>query len=111
MCIQRDQGSLRDAQEDHIDLDRHFAEFDPKLKGEAGDYSFWLANIVGTKSWSDLLNQRCTVVVAEAGNGKTAEMQDRTRKLRAAGAHAFFCRLDVHRQLWLLTFLTRTGGP
>ena len=82
----------------HIDLDRRFTEFDPNLKGEADEYSFALSDL-GLKRWSDILAQPCTVIVAEAGNGKTAEMEDRTLKLRKDGESSFFCRLEVLAKL------------
>src|SRR5215470_4600325 len=82
--------------EDYIFLDRRFVEFDPKVEGERDNYSFAIASLFsGAKSWQQILEQPCTVIVAEAGNGKTAELRYQTIALREDGKAAFFGNLGL----------------
>lgn len=83
--------------QDCIQLDRKFVEFDERLQaGERDDFLFELSSSskIG-KSWSDILKNHCTVILAEAGSGKTAELQAQTERLRSEGQSAFFCRLEI----------------
>lgn len=84
---------------DYVELDRRFVPFDAKESGEHDTYAHLWASNFGSKSWNDILANRCTVIVAEALNGKTTEMQQRTHALRKAGTPAFFCRLDFLAQV------------
>ena len=83
--------------QDYIQLDRKFVEFDERLQaGENDDFLFGLnlSSKIG-KSWSDILKNRCTVILAEAGSGKTTELRIQTERLRSEGQAAFFCRLEI----------------
>jgi len=44
-----------------------------------------LSSSFGSKTWNGVLANRCTVIIAEALNGKTTEMQQRTHARRKAG--------------------------
>jgi hypothetical protein len=44
-------------------------------------------------AWSDLLAQRCVVVLGEGGMGKTTEFQAQSANRRQEGDFAFFCEL------------------
>jgi len=44
--------------------------------------------------WSELLECSRVVILAEAGTGKTYELRETARKLRAEGKTAFFCRIE-----------------
>ena len=83
--------------QDYIQLDRKFVEFDERLQaGESDDslFAFDLSSKIG-KSWSDILKNRCTVILAEAGSGKTTELRAQTERLRSEGQSVFFCRLEI----------------
>ena len=83
--------------QDYIQLDRKFIEFDERLQAwENTDFLFALdlSSQIG-KSWSDILKNRCTVILAEAGSGKTTELRAQTERLRSEGQSAFFCRLEM----------------
>ena len=83
--------------QDYIQLDRKFVEFDERLQaGERDDFLFGLnlSSAMG-KPWSDILNNRCAVILAEAGSGKTTELRAQTERLRSEGQSAFFCRLEI----------------
>ncbi len=81
----------------YIQLDRKFVEFDDRLQnGERDDFLFGLNSSYKTgKSWSDILKNRCTVILAEAGSGKTMEFRAQTEQLRREDKPAFFCRLEI----------------
>jgi hypothetical protein len=82
--------------DDYIDLDRRFVNFDPKLHGERDNHFHRLGSIWGSaKTWSDVLEQRCTVIIAEAGNGKSVELRRQAALLRGRGEAAFFCNLGL----------------
>ena len=82
--------------DDYIDLDRRFAVFDPKLHGERDNHFQGLSSLWGiAKAWSEVLKQRCTVIIAEAGNGKSVELRHQAIMLRGRGEAAFFCNLGL----------------
>lgn len=82
--------------EDYIDLDRRFVGFDPKLHGERDNHFHGLGSLWGSaKAWSEVLEQRCTVIIAEAGNGKSVELRRQAMLLRGSGEAAFFCNLGL----------------
>src|SRR5215510_12810855 len=77
----------------YVELNRRFVPFDTSA-GEQDGFAYSLSSGLGSKTWNDILANRCTVIIAEALHGKTTEMQHRAQALRAAGLTAFFCRLD-----------------
>jgi hypothetical protein len=81
----------------HIPLDRRFVPFDPKLQGERSDHMYGMGSISGPGTgWEEILaGSGCTVIIAEAGNGKTAELRHQASSLRAAGKAAFFVPLEL----------------
>lgn len=81
-----------------VPLDRRFIVWtdeeagDPELMGRFG------ANNVGL-GWEDLLAKHRVVILAEAGSGKTTELQEQARLAAARGSYAFFATLrEVGRQ-------------
>lgn len=80
----------------HIDLDRRFrplteselARTDPLA--DWGDFGTF-----GTQRWADLLDTPRIVLLAEAGSGKTWEMEAQVRSLRRDGKAAFFFTLEA----------------
>jgi len=83
-----------------VDLDRSFAPMptDGDFKEEDYDLSLPLGlssfGLSGTKKWSDLLQLRRVIILAEAGAGKTAEIRATAKRLRNSGTRAFFFRLE-----------------
>ena len=63
-----------------LDLDRRFQPLDEKREAKLA-------------TWSDLLAERCVVVLGEGGMGKTTEFRAQAAKHRKAGDFAFFCEL------------------
>lgn len=78
-----------------VDLSRRFraltqAELDePELLALANDEHY-----LPSLSWPELLEHPRVLVLAEAGSGKTIEMQQQVARLRAEGKHAFFLALE-----------------
>lgn len=80
--------------ENYINLNRRFARFD------SNHHSYGFGSLFGgAKNWEEVLEHRCTVIIAEAGNGKTAELRHQAQLLRGRGEAAFFCNLALLARL------------
>jgi hypothetical protein len=62
----------------YIDLHRRFVPYDNATVGERDDHNFRLAWQYGSNSWEEVLTNRCTVIIAEGGTGKTEELPRRS---------------------------------
>jgi hypothetical protein len=81
-----------------IELDRRFVECREEQQSDP-DLIARYGRTDGTLSWPDLLTRRRIVFLAEAGSGKTTEMNARAHERAAAGHHAFYATVeDVGRQ-------------
>jgi hypothetical protein len=85
----------------YIPLDRRFFEWREKEHDELTDPDvlgrFGLSD--HSKGWDDLLKRRRVVILAEAGSGKSDEMEEQARRLTAEGKLAFYATVqDVGRQ-------------
>jgi hypothetical protein len=84
----------------YIDLSRRFRDLkeseleDPELLASLND-SRWAAVTGMSFGWAELLQHPRAVILAEAGSGKTAEMQAQAARLRAEGKAAFFIPLEA----------------
>ena len=77
-----------------VELERRFLEI-PKT-GFPTEYLFEYAkNQNHLLRWADLLSKRCSVVLGEAGSGKTTEFRQRARRCREEGRSAFFVPLEA----------------
>ncbi|MCW2573544.1 MAG: uncharacterized protein JWO88_3602 [Frankiales bacterium] len=78
-----------------VDLSRRFRELtqaeldEPELLALANDERY-----LPSLGWSDLIEHPRVLVLAEAGSGKTREMQEQVARLRIEGKHAFFLALE-----------------
>ena len=94
----------------HVALDRTFwpvgdeEDLDPDV--QRAQAAFGLAG----KSWEDLLEMPRVVILAEAGTGKTHELQVKAEALKAEGHAAFFCRIE-RRTYRLCPLRGRPGCP
>jgi hypothetical protein len=76
----------------HIELHRTFREL---LRDEnQGDDTRALSPGNATLTLPNLLDERRVVILSEAGSGKTEEISEAARRLRAEGKAAFFLRLE-----------------
>jgi hypothetical protein len=82
--------------DDFIDLSRRFRTF-ARSEIEDSDFLAELNDmaIEASMSWDDLLKRRRVLLLAEAGSGKSREMQHQKERLRAAGMAAFFVPLEA----------------
>lgn len=79
--------------EDYIKLGRTFHEL--SLKGEESDeFDFRHLRLGEGLRWPDLLAEYRTVILSEAGAGKTAEIRHSAQTLRQEQKPAFFLRLE-----------------
>lgn len=79
---------------DFVELNRTFHELS-KYARESDEFDLSEAFHVGTVlTWADLLKNYRTVILSEAGSGKTEEIRATARKLRSEGKAAFFLRLE-----------------
>lgn len=82
---------------DHVPLERHFS---PVPRSEHDTDELQILEVLGyekNKGWPDLDKRYRTVILAEAGAGKTHEMFTHARIFEVEGHHAFFIRIeDIH---------------
>ncbi len=78
-----------------IELNRSFAPIskDSEFNEDVYEFSLYFG-VLGKKKWSDLHQLRRVIILAEAGAGKTEEIQAVTKRLRDEGKKAFFFRLE-----------------
>lgn len=77
----------------HIELGRTFRELSLK-SGDSDEVDYRLLGFGKGLSWADLLNEHRTVILSEAGAGKTEEIRHAAQTLRHEGKPAFFLRLE-----------------
>lgn len=78
-----------------IDLRRTFSEHTAAVAdNDDQDWSQFLGQHQGRKTWADLYEKPLTVVLGEAGIGKTIEFRSEVGRLQAAGRAAFFIPLN-----------------
>lgn len=79
---------------DFVELNRTFHELS-KYARESDEFDLSEAFHVGTAlTWTDLLKNYRTVILSEAGSGKTEEIRATAIKLHSEGKAAFFLRLE-----------------
>jgi hypothetical protein len=85
---------------DFIELDRRFRKLEKESKREDAalasyaDEVFELGFLRSELGWTELLEGRLTVILGEAGSGKTWELRHRADLLSDQGKHAFFVPLE-----------------
>lgn len=78
-----------------VELNRTFSDFRGDADPERLAFDSYLGALGGADTnWTEILRSRCTVILAEAGSGKTWEMQARTAAIREAKHPAFMVRLE-----------------
>lgn len=83
-----------DPDQKFVELNRTFHELSDYAR-ESDDVDLGQAFHIGEPlSWSDLIKEYRTILLSEAGSGKTAEIRNVARKLREEGKPAFFIRLE-----------------
>jgi hypothetical protein len=72
------------------------------MQDDGEDWSNYLGSAKGRLTWKDLRDKPLTVVLGQAGIGKTVEFELEVQRLRSAGTAAFFVALNqlVNPQSW-----------
>jgi len=72
------------------------------MRDDGEDWSNYLGSAKGRLTWKDLRDKPLTVVLGQAGIGKTVEFELEVQRLRSAGKAAFFVALNqlVNPQSW-----------
>lgn len=84
------------AGEKFIELDRRFRDLTNEEREDPGMLAIWgfHESQLGT-AWSELLESERVVILAEAGSGKTREMQAQERRLSSEAKAAFFIPVEA----------------
>ena len=78
-----------------IDLQRRFHELSDSDLEDTESLLIWSGSGYGPDiGWSELLQYARVILLAEAGSGKTAEMQEQANRLAGEGRFAFFVPLE-----------------
>lgn len=99
----------------YVDLQRRFRELteeqakEPETQDRDWEWN-WLSER-SYKGWSELEARYRTVIIAEAGSGKTREMQERCKLLNASGKFAFFLPLERLETNKITRLLEIEGTP
>jgi len=80
--------------ENHISLERQFSPVPKSQKDEEGNEFLSAWGHVKLKTWDDLDLEYRSVILAEAGAGKTEEFRQRASVLSNQGKPAFFVRIE-----------------
>ncbi len=79
----------------NIDLHRTFSPYTDSPEDDDAYWTQYLTNEKKRKTWDDLHQKRVTVVLGEAGIGKTSELELQSKRMAAAGHFSFFLPLNM----------------
>lgn len=79
---------------EHIELNRTFWPVNDDTDYDPDSFRFHSAYGGKSSEWSELLQSKRVVILAEAGTGKTHELVNIARKMINDGNSAFFCRIE-----------------
>ena len=72
----------------YVDLNRRFSKWrDEKASDE--DFALFERSFAGAATWGELLKYQRVILLAEAGSGKSRELEERAKQLVASGEFAF----------------------
>ncbi|MCL1064274.1 hypothetical protein MK852_19335 [Shewanella benthica] len=92
----------------YIELNRTFRKLTESDDDTGMDFN-WLGLSTAKTTWSDILPDYRTIILSEAGSGKTEEIRHITQQLRTQGKTAFFIRLENIADDFELAFETEGG--
>ena len=78
----------------HVELNRTFWRLEDTEEHDPERLKAYAAFGLESEDWTKLLARSRVVILAEAGTGKTHELRETARRLRAEGKASFFCRFD-----------------
>ena len=76
-----------------VDLDRRFTSLPERLVHGAEELDSF-SGFGSDLTWSDVLNRRRVVILAEAGSGKTRELEEKAKQLSRSGKTGFFATVE-----------------
>lgn len=80
----------------YVDLGRSFHELTEEERADPNILAQLERHFMpGSLDWSDLLESERTVILAEAGSGKTRELREQKRRLLSEGKMAFFIPIEA----------------
>lgn len=79
---------------DFIDLNRSFVPIGIDAEPNVMIGQVWGRRIAGWLQWSDLLDRKRVVLLAEASGGKTEELKSAASALQRRGSTAFFFTIE-----------------
>ena len=80
--------------EEYIPLNRQFSLVAKNNKGIENEDFYYSNGLSDTKGWDELNNEFRSVILAEAGAGKTEELRNRATFLSSEGRASFFIRIE-----------------
>lgn len=72
----------------YVQLNRRFSKWRNEQASDE-DFSLFEQSFTGSTTWDDLLKHQRVILLAEAGSGKSRELEERARQLLVAGQFAF----------------------
>jgi IstB-like ATP binding protein len=79
---------------EHIELNRTFWPVKDDTDYDSDRFRLQSAFAAESAEWSELLQSKRVVILAEAGTGKTHELVNIAREMINDGKSAFFCRIE-----------------
>jgi len=97
--------------ENFVDLDRRFRDLTDKELEDPSLLAIWgYSEAISGTTWSELLKSERIVLLAEAGSGKTREMQHQVARLRKEGRVAFFIPIEALEKEDVRGYLAMEAG-
>src|SRR5215211_7628905 len=72
----------------YVDLNRRFSKWRDEKASEE-DFALFERSFSGEANWDELLKSQRVILLAEAGSGKSRELEERAKKLADGGEFAF----------------------
>jgi hypothetical protein len=78
----------------HVDLDRKFRDLTDEERADSSRINLYMGFSHFGTNWEALLKSKRVILLAEAGSGKTREMQAQKERIVQGGKHAFFLPIE-----------------
>ena len=85
---------MRSPSNNYVPIERTFVELKGTSAHEADSELLHLDARKKPLHWPEVLDEHRVILLSEAGSGKTTEILQKARQMRAAGKCAFFVRIE-----------------
>lgn len=85
---------MRSLSNDYVPIERTFVELKGSSEHEADSELLYLGARKKPLHWPEVLDEHRVILLSEAGSGKTTEILQKARQMRATGKCAFFVRIE-----------------